>query len=182
MAVTSPSATQQILLAQAYDQALQDVDYQLLVGKKVYLDATNIKLANAGWQAYRLREELCRRGVLLQTKPEEAELIVEASVAVNGTDAEMGSFGISMPAISQAASVLSSSSGSLVQSINQYATIRLSLFAYESKSRQFYWESGPIERVSWARATYAPFLPVFRSGTITTPAQATGRMCLRSGR
>jgi len=93
--VTGSSATEQLLLAQAWDEALHRVDFRPLSGMKVFFDESNIKGNNAGWQIYRLRQTMCHNGLLLQAKPEDADVVIEAGVAVYGSDATTTLFGLS---------------------------------------------------------------------------------------
>lgn len=178
--VTGSSATEQLLLAQAWDTALQQVDFQPLSGKKVFFDVSNIQGKNTGWQIYRLREKMCRNGLLLQAKPEDADVIIEGGIAVYGSDATTTQFGLSgvrnMTTLAGIPNVRSSSAP-LAECVDQYGAARVALFAFDRRSRELLWETGDLDGGSCTHVTFVPFLPPRRTGTITTPEQLMGPRC-----
>lgn len=182
--VTGSSATEQLLLVQAWDAALQMIDFQPLSGKKVFFDESNLKGNNkgnnAGWQIYRLRETMCRNGLLLQAKPEDADVIIEGGVAVYGSDATTTQYGLSgvtnMTALAGFPKV-GNSSAPLAQCIDHYGAARVALFAFDRRSRKLLWESGDLDGGSCTHIMSAPLLPPRRTGTIATPAQLMGPSC-----
>lgn len=176
--VTGSAATEQLLLTQAWDRALESVNFSPLIGRKVYLDASNINSSKNGWMTYRIREAMSRQGVLLQAKPEDAELIVEAGAGVYGSDAETNYIGIPSSTFVGATTAMpsvSSGTGTIGQCVDQYGAATLAMFAYERDSRKFVWESGTIGAGSCSHVMYLPLLPAFRRGTIATPAQIMGK-------
>lgn len=178
--VTGSSATEQLLIAQAWDEALRLIDFQPLSGKKVFFDERKIKGKNAGWQIYRLRETMCHHGLLLQAKPEDADVIIEGGVAVYASDATTKQFDLSgvmnMTALVGIPKV-GSSGTSLAQCVDQYGAARVALFAFDRRSRELLWETGDLDGGSCTHITSDPLLPPRRWGTITTPAQRMGPSC-----
>ena len=87
MSGTARTGTEQLLLTNAWDSALAKVDFRPLAGVPVYLDATNVAAVDQGWVVSSLHQAMLTQGVLLRTKPEQAQWIVEARVGAYGTDA-----------------------------------------------------------------------------------------------
>src|SRR5258707_4618191 len=84
---TARSGTEQLLLTNAWDSALQRVDFRPLTGVPVYLDTANINApVDQGWIISSLRQAMLQQGVLLRAKPEQAQWIVEARVGAYGTN------------------------------------------------------------------------------------------------
>src|SRR3954454_21399263 len=83
---TARTGTEQLLLTNAWDTALQKVDFRPLTGVPVYLDTTNVTAVDQGWVVSSLRQAMLAQGVLLRTKPEQAQWVVEARVGAYGTD------------------------------------------------------------------------------------------------
>src|SRR5437016_2168507 len=53
---TARSGTEQLLLTNAWDSALQKVDFRPLTGVPVYLDTTNVSAVDQGWVVSSLRQ------------------------------------------------------------------------------------------------------------------------------
>ena len=95
MTHTARTATEQLLLTSAWDEAVKRIDFSPLGGVPVYLDTANLKgNSDEGWIASSLRQALLTHGALLRTKPEEARWIVEARVGTYGTDSSDWMIGI----------------------------------------------------------------------------------------
>src|SRR6516165_758891 len=65
---TTRSATEQLLLTNAWDTALQKVDFRPLAGVPVFLDTANVSAVDQGWVVSSLREAMLSQGVLLRQK------------------------------------------------------------------------------------------------------------------
>src|SRR3954453_15214278 len=91
---TVRTGTEQLLLTNAWDSALQKVDFRPLAGVPVYVDTTNASAVDQGWVVSSLRQALLTQGALLRANPEQAQWIVEARVGAYGTDAYNAMVGI----------------------------------------------------------------------------------------
>ena len=79
---TTRTATEQLLLTNAWDTALQKVDFRPLTGVPVYLDTANMNAPiDQGWMVSSIRQAMLQQGVLLRAKPEQAQWIVECGSA-----------------------------------------------------------------------------------------------------
>src|SRR3954454_2760052 len=83
---TARTGTEQLLLTNAWDDALRKVDFRPLAGVPVFLDTANVTAVDQGWVVSSLRQAMLSQGVLLKTKAEQAQWVVEARVGAYGTD------------------------------------------------------------------------------------------------
>ena len=77
--VTLParSATEQLLVSAAADRAIQNLPAAPVAGKKVFFDASSLETLDKAYVAAEWRGALARQGALLQTKMDDAEVVVE---------------------------------------------------------------------------------------------------------
>ncbi|MEM7314771.1 MAG: DUF6655 family protein, partial [Planctomycetota bacterium] len=86
------AATDQLLLSDAVDRTISQVNFRELSGAKVYLDSSYIKsvrssgFVNCDYIVSSLRELLIRDGCHLQDSAKDAEYVVEVRVGALGTD------------------------------------------------------------------------------------------------
>ena len=143
---TSRTATEQLLLTNAWDDALKQVDFRPLAGVPVYLDEKYLDGSlDKGWLISSVRQALLAQGVLLRAKPEQAQWIVEARVGVYGTNNYDWLFGVQQTTIP--ATITGLPSGTipeipLAKKSNQQGVVKLALYAYDRASGQVTWNSG----------------------------------------
>ena len=89
---TNRIATEQLLISDAVDRAVEDIDFSYLSGDLVYLDTTYLKsvrgngYANTDYIVSSLREQMAAAGCRIEDSKEKAKIIVEARVGALGTD------------------------------------------------------------------------------------------------
>jgi hypothetical protein len=174
---TARTGTEQLLLTNAWDRALQKVDFRPLTGVPVYLDTTNVNAVDQGWVVSSLRESMLTQGVLLKPKQEQAQYIVEARVGAYGTDAYNWMFGIPQTTIPQTITGLPAGTipeMSFAKSSDQHAVAKLALFAYDRTSGQLVWNSGTQIDQSNAKDRYIGGLGPIQSGTIRGGTEFVG--------
>jgi hypothetical protein len=175
---TVRSGTEQLLLTNAWDSALQKVDFRPLTGVPVYLDATNINAAvDQGWIVSSLRQALLTQGVLLRAKPEQAQWIVEARVGAYGTDDYGLLVGIPQTTVPQ--TITGMPSGTipempLIKRNDQHAVAKLALFAYDRASGQLVWTSGTMLAKANAKDVFVFGLGPFQRGSIRRGTEFVG--------
>jgi hypothetical protein len=175
---TARSGTEQLLLTNAWDSALQKVDFRPLTGVPVYLDTTNINAAiDQGWIVSSLRQAMLQQGVLLRAKPEQAQWIVEARVGAYGTDEHNLLIGI--PQTTIPATVTGVPQGTipeipLAKRSEQQAIAKLALFAYDRSSGQIVWNSGTLLDTANAKDVYVAGVGPIQSGTIRGGTEFVG--------
>ena len=175
---TARSGTEQLLLTNAWDSALQKVDFRPLTGVPVYLDTTNINAAvDQGWIVSSLRQELLTQGVLLRAKPEQAQWVVEARVGAYGTDDYGLLVGIPQTTVPQ--TITGMPSGTipempLFKRNDQHAVAKLALFAYDRASGQLVWTSGTMLAKANAKDVFVFGLGPFQRGSIRRGTEFVG--------
>jgi hypothetical protein len=175
---TARSGTEQLLLTNAWDSALQKVDFRALTGVPVYLDTTNINAAvDQGWIVSSLRQALLTQGVLLRAKPEQAQWIVEARVGAYGTD-EYGLL-VGIPQTTVPQTITGMPSGTipempLIKRNDQHAVSKLALFAYDRASGQLVWTSGTMLAKANAKDVFVFGLGPFQRGSIRRGTEFVG--------
>lgn len=166
---TARTGTEQLLLTNAWDTALAKVDFRPLTGVPVYLDTTNVTAVDQGWAVSSLRQALLTQGVLLRTKPEQAQWVVEARVGAFGTDSY--NFLVGIPSTTVPATLPGIPMGtipemSLLKKSHQEGVAKLALFAYDRASGQLVWTSGTSLATSSAKDLYVGGVGPIQGGTI----------------
>jgi len=167
---TERSATEQLLLTNAWDSALQKVDFRPLTGVPVYLDTANINApVDQGWIISSIRQAMLQQGVLLRAKPEQAQWIVEARVGAYGTNDY--SLLIGVPQTTVPGTIVGIPQGTipeipLAKRSEQQAIAKLALFAYDRASGQIVWNSGTLLDTANAKDVYVAGVGPIQSGTI----------------
>jgi hypothetical protein len=166
---TDRTGTEQILLTNAWDDALHKVDFRPLAGVPVYLDTQFVKAVDEGWVISSLRQAMLSQGVLLRDKPEKAQWIVEARVGSYGTDSYNWLVGV--PQVTIPATITGMPSGTipeipLVKKSDQLAITKMALFAYDRASGQMVWKSGTQIATADAKDVYVGGFGPITSGSI----------------
>jgi hypothetical protein len=166
---TARTGTEQLLLTNAWDSALAKIDFRPLTGVPVYLDTTNATAVDQGWVVSSLRQAMLTQGVLLRTKPEQAQWIVEARIGAYGTDAYNAMVGI--PQTTVPPTITGMPTGTvpeiaLLKKSHQEAVTKLALFAYDRASGQLAWSSGTVLATSSAKDLYVGGVGPIQGGTI----------------
>lgn len=169
MSGTARTGTEQLLLTNAWDSALQKVDFRPLTGVPVYLDTTNVNAVDQGWVVSSIRQAMLTQGVLLRAKPEQAQWIVEARVGAYGTDSYNWLVGV--PQLSIPPTLTGVPTGTvpeipLIKKSNQQGVAKLALFAYDRASGQLVWNSGTMLATANAKDVYIGGVGPIQSGTI----------------
>ena len=166
---TARTATEQLLLSNAWDSALQKVDFRPLAGVPVYLDTTNVTAVDQGWVVSSLRQSLLTQGVLLRSKTEQAQWVVEARVGAYGTDDYNWLVGIQQTTIPT--TITGVPAGTipeipLIKKQDQRGVAKLALFAYDRSSGQLVWQSGTMVAIATAKDVHVLGVGPIQSGTI----------------
>lgn len=174
---TSRTGTEQLLLTNAWDSALQKVDFRALTGVPVYLDDTNVSAVDKGWVVSSIRQAMLSQGVLLRAKPEQAQWIVEARVGAYGTDNY--SWLLGMPQTSVPQTITGMPTGTipelaLVKKNDQQGIAKLALFGYDRASGQLVWNSGTMVASATAKDVYVGGVGPIQSGTIHGGTKVVG--------
>jgi hypothetical protein len=175
---TARTATEQILLTNAWDEALARVDFGDLTGVPVYLDTQYIKgTLDEGWLVSSLRQAMLAQGVLLRAKPEQAQLVLEARVGAYGTDNYNWLLGV--PQTTVPVTLAGLPTGTIpeipiIKKSHQQGIAKLALFAYERASGQLVWRSGTQLAMADAKDVYVGGVGPVQSGTIRQKDKRVG--------
>ncbi len=166
---TPRTGTEQILLTNAWDDALRKIDFRPLTGVPVFLDPQYIAAVDQGWVVSSLRQAMLAQGVLLRQKPEQAQWIVEARVGAYGTDSYNWMIGI--PQITVPPTFTGVPTGTVpeipfAKKTDQMAVSKLALFAYDRASGQLVWKSGTQLATANAKDVYLGGFGPIQSGSI----------------
>jgi hypothetical protein len=169
MTSTPRTGTEQLLLTNAWDDALRKVDFRPLTGVPVYLDAQYVSAVDQGWVVSSIRQAMLAQGVLLRSKPEEAQWIVEARVGAYGTDTVNWMVGV--PQMTVPPTVTGMPTGTIpeiavVKRTNQQGMAKLALFAYDRSSGHITWNPDTTVATATAKDVYLGPLGPIQSGTI----------------
>jgi hypothetical protein len=177
MTDTQRTATEQLLISNAIDQAVSDIDFSPLAGKAVYLDTQYLAgTVDKGYVVSSLRQCLLANRCVLREEPAEASYIVEARAGCIGTDRHGLLVGIpqmSVPALvpgqpSQIPEI------PVAKRTDEQGCAKLALFAYNRLTGKRIWQSGVIEATSDARDMWVLGLGPFRKGTILQGTELAG--------
>jgi hypothetical protein len=165
---TPRTGTEQILLTDAFDQALGRIDFSPLQGVPVHFDPKNIEAIDKGWIISSIREAMLVRGVRLVEKPEQAAVIVEARVGAYGT--EDHNFLIGIPQMTIPATLTGMPTGTvpeiaLMKKNDQYALSKLALFGYDRASGGVVWTSGTSSAYANSKNLFIGGLGPIQSGS-----------------
>jgi hypothetical protein len=174
---TARTGTEQLLLTNAWDMALAKIDFRPLTGVPVYLDTTNATAVDQGWVVSSLKEAMLKQGVLLRTKQEQAQWIVEARIGAYGTDAYNWLLGVPQTTIPPTFTGMPTGTIpeiSVVKKSDQRAVAKMALFAYDRTSGQLVWTSGTSLSESNAKDTYVGGIGPIQGGTIRKNTEFIG--------
>jgi hypothetical protein len=152
---TTRIATEQLLISDAVDQAISQIDFQKLRGEKVFLDTQylnsvkGVGFVNSEYIISSLRQQLTGARCLIQDAREMADIIVEPRVGALGTDGHEVVYGIPQSgSITSAAAILSNSPIPAIPEISigksnaQSGIAKVIVFAYDRETRSPVWQSG----------------------------------------
>jgi hypothetical protein len=173
-------ATEQLVVSDSVDRAVAKIDFSPLSGRKAYLE-TKYLLAtrppgyvSPEYVVSSLRQQMMAYGLLLQDKPEEAEVIVEARCGTLGSDGHDSSFGIPAGnAVSAAASTLGGMPFppilpeiSLAKRMDNLGATKVAVFAYDKTTKEPLWQSGISTQISTAKDFFVLGVGPFQRGAI----------------
>lgn len=190
----SRTATEQLLVSDAIDAAIAQVDFTPLAGQKVFLDREYIKnydplgFVNSDYVVSALRQKIVTSGCLLQEKREDADFIIEGRIGALGTNSHDIIYGL--PAnnlLNTAASVVPGAPPlpaipeiSLARKNDQLGASKLGLFAYHRETKQRVWQSGTAIARSTAKDTWVFGAGPFQSGTVYDGVRFAGMRLRRA--
>jgi len=170
---TQRTATEQLLISDAMDRAVSQLDFRALAGKKVYLDTTPMKTGtDSAYLTSTLRQHLLASGCILKDKLEDADYVIEARTGSTGTDNHSLLLGIPQTTLPTTA-LIPGTTGStaipelpLAKKMEQRAIVKIGLFAYNRTTGRPIWQSGLVIADSRGKHVWVLGTGPFQRGSI----------------
>ena len=182
---TKRTATEQMLVSDAVERAISQIDFHVLTDQEVYLETKYLQdVTDKDFIISTLRQYMLASGCVLKEKREEAAYIIEARAGAVGTNRHDLLWGIpsmNLPTVSLTGSTVPNSIPeiALAKRTNQEAVAKLAVFAYERSTGRPVWQSGNEKIASQARDLWMFGAGPFQNGTIYEgPKFAGGKMPL----
>jgi hypothetical protein len=166
-------------MSDAVDQAISQIDFKYLSGKKVFVDTLylhsvkGVGFVNSEYIISSLRQQLTAAQCMIQDTRESADVIVEPRVGALGTDGHEVVYGIPQAgSITSAASILSNSPIPPIPEVSVGKSNALSgiakviVFAYDRETREPVWQSGIAKAESTSSNTWFLGAGPFQKGSI----------------
>jgi hypothetical protein len=177
---TLRTATEQLLISDAIDRAVQSLNLQPLSGQTVYLDDSKLSdTVDRNYFISTLRQQLLASGCDLQEKREAADFIVEARAGAIGTDRNDLLFGIPSMNVPQIPLVQPVPAAipeiPIAKRKDQRGVAKIAVFAYHRSTGAPVWQSGIVRQESSANDVWIFGTGPFQHGTIYDHAEFAGK-------
>jgi hypothetical protein len=183
-------ATEQLLMSDAVDHTVSQIDFRPLSGKKVFLDTTYLNagrqptagptgqmvhnLVNSDYVVSSLRQQLMAAGCYLKENRADAEIICEARLGALATDGHSITWGLpANNALNSAASIFTNAPNlpaipeiAIAKREQKAGAAKVAVFAYARESAAPVWQSGLAQANSSARDVWVMGIGPIQSGTI----------------
>jgi len=175
---TQRTATEQLLVSNAIDQAVSQLDFRILAGKPVYFDAQYLAgSVDRGYVVSTLRQHLLACGCILKEDRAQATYVVEARAGGIGTDRYQLLIGVpemNVPSLAPGQPTLIPEIP-LAKRTDQKGVAKLAVFAYNRRTGRPVWQSGVVRMVSASKDTWVCGAGPFRSGTLDEGTEFAGQ-------
>ena len=177
---TMRTATEQLLISDAIDRAVQEVDFRPLSGQTVYLDSSMLEdVTDRNYLVSTVRQHLLASGCTLRNERDEADFIVEARAGAVGTDRNDLLFGIPATNVPQILPLQGMPAAipevPLAKRRDQRGIAKISMFAYHRESGQPVWQSGLAVRESSSNDVWVFGAGPFEHGTLHKSTMTVAR-------
>jgi Family of unknown function (DUF6655) len=168
---TARTATEQLLISDAIDRAVQSMNLRPLAGQTVYLDESKVTdVVDRNYYLSTLRQQLLANGCELREKREDADFVVEARAGAIGTDRNDLLFGVpstTVPAIPLLQPVPAAIPEiPIAKRKDQRGIAKIAVFAYHRATGAPVWQSGIVRQESSANDVWILGAGPFQRGTI----------------
>lgn len=185
----SRTATEQLLMSDALDRAVAQIDFSELAGRTVFFDTKfvintkdpmfignqkGLGFVNAEYVISSLRQQMTAAGLKLQDKIEEADYVVEARLGAIGFDNNEVLYGIpaSNPVgvastfVPNVPPVPAIPELAIAKKVLNVGAAKVGVFAYDRKTREAVWQAGISQAASDSRDTWVLGVGPFQRGSI----------------
>jgi hypothetical protein len=177
---TQRTATEQLLISDAIDRAVQTVTFNSLAGQSVYLDDSRLgDVVDKDYLVSTLRQHLLASGCALRDDRDAADFIVEARVGSVGTDRNDLLFGVPSMNVPQIFPLQPAPAAipeiPFAKRRDQRGIVKLAVFAYHRESGLPVWQSGLALQESSSNDVWILGAGPFQRGTIYEGTVFAGR-------
>jgi hypothetical protein len=178
---TTRTATEQLLISDAIDRAVQNVNVHTLAGQTVYLDDSRLgDVVDRNYLISTLRQHLLASGCALRAERDQADYIVEARAGAIGTDRNDLLFGVpsmNVPQIFPMQPVPAAiPEVPIAKRRDQRGIAKIAVFAYHRETGMPVWQSGVAHQESSANDVWILGAGPFQRGTIYEGTAFAGNM------
>jgi hypothetical protein len=169
---TARTASEQLLISDAIDRAVQSVDLKTLAGQKVFLDDSRLgDVIDRNYLISTLRQHLLANGCQLRDTRDQADFVVEARAGAVGTDRNDLLFGVPSMNVPQVFP-LQPVPGAVIPEIpiakrrDQKGIAKIAVFAYHRETGTPVWQSGLVHQESSSNDVWILGAGPFQRGSI----------------
>ncbi len=165
------TATEQLLISDAVDRAISEIDFSALEDHSVFLDTRFIATTlDQNYVTSTLRQHMLASGCIIKDKAEDSDFVVEiraGSLGTNRNDVLLGVPATQLPSVgllpTGAAAIPEIA---LSKRTSQQAVCKIAVFAYDRMSGRPVWQSGNRKVASSAKDTWLLGTGPFQRGNI----------------
>lgn len=165
------TATEQLLISDAVDRAISEIDFTALEDRSVYLDTRYIATTlDQNYVTSTLRQHMLASGCVIKDKAEDSDFVVEVragSLGTNRNDVLLGVPATQLPSVGLLPTgVAAIPEIALSKRTSQQAVCKIAVFAYDRMSGRPVWQSGNRKVASSAKDTWLLGTGPFQRGNI----------------
>jgi hypothetical protein len=165
MTDTQRAASEMLLVSQAIDNAVGQLDFSDLQNRRVFLDTQYLDgTIDKGYLISALRQHLLAHGAMIQEDRLKSEYVVEPRSGAVGTDKHSLLFGTPQMTLPTVVPGVPSSVPeiALIKKTDQKGIAKLAVFAYNRNTGRALWQSGLVQAKSTLKDTW-----IFGAGPIS---------------
>lgn len=183
---TARTATEQLLISDAVDRTVQQINFNVLAGEAVFFDTAQMNdVVDKGYVISCMRQHLLACGCVMKEKREDATFIIEPRVGVVGTDSNDLMFGVpafSVPQVMPGTPLPSSVPEiAFAKRRDQMGVAKIAVFAYRRETGEPVWQSGMAMNKSTANDIWLFGAGPFQKGTIYDETRFAGIVKRKDG-
>jgi hypothetical protein len=176
---TNRTATEQLLISDAIDRAVQTMDVHTLSGQTVFLDDSKVAdCVDKNYLVSTLRQYMLANGCQLKDQKDQADFVVEARAGAVGTDRNDLLFGLpsmnvpQIPVVQPVPAVIPEIP--IAKRKDQRGVAKIAIFAYHRQTGTPVWQSGIVHEESSANDVWILGAGPFQRGTIYQGTEFAG--------
>ena len=163
------TATEQLIVTDAVDRAVDEIDFSVLAGKAVFIDISALADGeDSKYLASSVRQQVLSCGASLKEKKDDADYVLEVRAGALGTDEQQIIYGVPELTVPTfvGSGTLTIPELSVAKKVGQRATAKIAVFAYNRKTGYPLWQSGSREKDSNVRSLWVLGGGPYRTGDI----------------